>query len=316
MLAVMENITTAETVIAQLNVVSNAHRVFDTSVHDARLYGISSELIDELVAIGLRYQGDKEGRQFDSDDLYNVSLYLGLPSIHKMAMRSWAKVFCKADRPRHLKLTYGLQEGVKHVGICDVLTSHGGYVRVQPTDQTAIYHETVELAPSGVQVPADVRDLLNDLTREFAFYMLHDAIRWDLTFMQAQQIGECGGFSKLLVQEALARGRNARQVFGILASPPFGTGHYWAEFEIDGNWVKFDPLMIQLLINQKLLDPEVFGLDFSPAGALATLAVVSGYDAIGAPILSCQSSQVFLKEPVVVANGNGFPISITVEAKE
>ena len=316
MLDAKKQISSAKAVIAQLNVVPDDHRVFETSVQDAQFYGLSAELLDELIALGLSHRQRPEGLFLDSDDLYNVSLYLNMPSVHKMAMRSWAKAFRKAGQTRRLTVSYGLQETSVIPKRCEVLSAHSGYIAVDVTDPSVIFEETVDLTPPAARLPDNLTNRLRQITQGFAFYMLHDAIRWNIPFMESHQIAECGGYSKLIVREARSLGYVARHVFGILASPPFGIGHYWAEVQIGGEWIKLDPLMIQLLVRQGLLDPAVFGPDFSPSGALLTLAVVSDYDAIGAPILTGQRTPHFIKEPVILVEGLGQPISISVISED
>ncbi len=315
MLDAREQVRSARAVIEKLNVVDDEHRVFETSVSDAQLYGLSPELLDDLMDMGLSHEVRSDGPYLDRDDLYNVSLYLGLPSVHKMAMRSWAKAFRKAGQARRLTVSYGVQDTAAAPARCEVLSAHSGYVTVDVTDPGAVFQETVELPPSSAALPEDLARRLDQITSGFQFYMLHDAIRWDMDFMDTQRIGECGGFSKLIVREVRALGHEARQVFGILASPPFGTGHYWAEVWIDDTWVKLDPLMTQLLVSQGLLDPAMFGPRFSPSGALITLAVVAEYDSIGAPILVGPRNHHFIKEPVILSEGQGYSISISVVAE-
>jgi hypothetical protein len=73
MLDTQEQMTAAQAVITQLNVVHDDHRVFETSVKDAQLYGLSPKLLGELMEIGLSHKVLSDGPYLDSDDLYNVS---------------------------------------------------------------------------------------------------------------------------------------------------------------------------------------------------------------------------------------------------
>lgn len=134
--------------------------------------------------------------------------------------------------------------------------------------------------------------------------------------MRDHRIAECGGFSKLIVEQAKAEGIEARHVFGLLASQPYGTGHYWAEFKVGDEWVAIDPLMIMLLQRHAGLPKDQWPLYRPLAGTLLPLSVIEGYDSHGAPILVESTHKQFFKYPVVSFEKTGFPLSITINTQE
>ena len=142
--------------------------------------------------------------------------------------------------------------------------------------------------------------------------MLHDPIRWNSPFILQHRLTECGGFSKLLVEMANVQGIEARQVFGFLFSKPYATGHYWSEFRIDGEWVAADPLMIRLLNQHAGLPPAEWPEHRSPAGALLRLALIDGYDSVGAPYLDCFDTKRFRQYAIATHEADCYRTSYVV----
>ncbi|WP_020405421.1 transglutaminase domain-containing protein [Hahella ganghwensis] len=299
-------------VLDKLATVDNCHRVFNTSTEEARTYGLTDDLLAGLVLLGLNHQIRNDSRYFDSDDLYNLSLYLKLPSIHKMAMRSWVGAFKAGAEGRQLSMTYSIRDDLSFPANCSVMTYDRGAVEMSLAQPENIYHHKIQVQPVTCSFPEPVVNLLEELSVGFEFYMLHDAIRWETSFMKDQKIGECGGFSKMIVERARHLNIEARHVFGILASQPYGTGHYWAEFLIEGQWLPADPLMILLLRQHARLPADEWPLSRSPGGALLPLSVVETYDDSGAPVLAQSAVKKFFKYPVVTHGSEGLPVSISL----
>ena len=103
-------------------------------------------------------------------------------------------------------------------------------------------------------------------------------------------------------------------MFGLLLSKPYATGHYWSEFRIDGEWVAADPLMIRLLSQHAGLLPVAWPEHRSPAGALLRLALINGYDSVGAPYLDCFERKRFRQYAVVTHEAECFRTSYAVAA--
>lgn len=299
-------------VFEKLQAVNDCHREFDAGFEDARSYGLNQELLTSLMGIGLSFRMREEAPYFDTDDLYNLSLHLKLPSIHKMAMRSWAGAFKASTQTRTMRICYSLCEALQNPIWCSVLSCDRGIVDMQVDQAENFYCYSYETEPVEHLFVGDTAALLEDLTAGFEFYMLQDSIRWELPFMNAQKVGECGGFSKMLVEKARRAGIKARHVFGILASQPYGTGHYWAEFLVEGRWLPADPLMILLLRQHARLPEQEWPITRSPGGALLPLSVIEGYDEGGAPVLSQSNIKKFFKYPLVTSHNQGLATSISL----
>lgn len=297
-------------VLADLARVADCHRRFSVTVQDAALYGIAPPLLSWLKTLGLASLHDERGECFDPDDLYNLSLYLRLPSLHKLAMRGWASAFRDSERDRCVELSYTLDASPTQM--IRVLLPNGR-LQVQEDPQTVwVHQEQLVLTGRTQLLPQSLRELIERTCAGMRFFMLHDALRWDLEFMREHKLAECGGFSKLLVQQAHGLGFPARQVFGLLLSAPYATGHYWAELWTDDRWVAVDPLMIQLLSTQAGLDEAGWPLHRSPETALLRLSTIDTYDQEGAPCLSCFADRQFRQLPVVTAGSRQYPVSFKV----
>lgn len=308
----MNDKASAQEILGNLAKVNDRHRRFSVTAADTTLYGLSATELESLKSMGLASTGPGRDESFDPDDLYNLSLHLRRPSLHKLAMRSWAAAFRESERERHLDLVYSLSEKPLPTGPVQVLTRAGNLLSVPVPETGDLYRETLVISGRHFLLPSPFRELVEEISADMQFYMLHDAVRWDVEFMGMHKLAECGGFSKLLVAQAHRRGLPARQVFGLLLSAPYATGHYWAEFRVRDEWIAVDPLMIRLLSQHAGLPQNAWPLYRSPMGALLRLSSVDAYDRDGAPCLSCFKHQYFRQLPVATACTAQYQVSYRV----
>lgn len=240
-------------------------RRFDADDNIARRqHGLSEPLVQALVDAGLPHRSVNGIRLFDRHDLSNASLELGLPSIRRMAMRTWSKTLQESDRRGRLN-------AVIHLGMTDSATEPRREIRVEA-------YAKLLLADGALA-------LLLEEFRHYKFFMLPEIRRWDLNFITDHRICECGGASRLLVERSRPLGIPVRQCFGLLVAEPYSTGHYWAEFLIEGEWIAFDPLLLALLHRVTRLAPDQWPILRSNAAMLHRLCVVDQYEPHGAPIV-------------------------------
>jgi|GEM_PF-6009867 len=308
----LQRLSLAEGIVHNLAKVDDRHRRFSVAAAQAVLYGFAADELPALEAIGLAARQQGEERCFDPDDLYNLSLHLRLPSLHKLAMRGWAAAFRHSERDRRVELVYTLDEKTPPRGPIQVLIGDQRQCSLEAAAGGDFYRQCLVIPGRRLLLPSPFRELVEEVCADMQFYMLHDGIRWDLDFMRRHRLAECGGFSKLLVEQAQARGLAARQVFGLLLSSPYATGHYWAELQICGEWVAVDPLMIRLLSEQAGLCRDLWPLHRSPLGALLRLSVVDAYDQDGAPCLGCFDDKYFRQLPVATAGTTQYRVSYRV----
>jgi hypothetical protein len=278
--------------MASIAAVPDNGRRFDISPDLARRqYGIDGALLEQLQSCGLPMRQRDGALFFDLYDLANASLHLGLSSIQRMAMRTWGRTLQKSDESETL------QANIKFLPAA-----------ASPTDPP-LHELQVPLSSNTVHATGVIRSLL-DQFREYRFYMLPEVCRWDMGFIEAHRVCECGGASTLLAIRAKAMGIEARQCFGLLIAEPFSTGHYWTELRIDGQWIAFDPLLLQLLHAVTRLDPDKWPIHRSNAVALHMLCVIDAYDDTGAPVLHGFEDQPGIAQPVVVMDGQTLVVSL------
>jgi hypothetical protein len=241
-------------VVRTIRRVPDEVRRFAVPAADARSrHRIDADLLDELLAAGLPSAGTGADRLFDDYDLGNSALHLGLLSVQRMALRSWANALRRNDGREHIRARVGLVPRCPvpgHRGACEFrLLRPGGARSVRVGDGTgtdALDTLDVELSGRWPELPPAVRALVGEIA-DVAFFLLPEVIRWDTGFLLANRIADCGGVARYLVDEGTRRGLRARFSFGLLVTVPYSTPHCWAEFEVDGRWTPVDPLLLGML---------------------------------------------------------------------
>ena len=250
-------------ILESVNAVPDSERCFGVSADVAtRQYGISLEVLDRLLVLGMAVKRHDNELYFDAYDLANLSLHMGFSSIQRLAMRSWSKT----------------------LRVCEAKDDLTATIQILPVEAPQSEFQ-VTLVLQDIRATGAILHLLKGFA-QFNFYMLPEACRWNVDFITINNICECGGASKLLTMRARDQGLEARQCFGLLVAEPFSTGHYWTEFLIDDKWVAFDPLLIGLLQMVTKLPASNWPTHRSNGFALNRLCVIEDYDEAGAPILS------------------------------
>jgi hypothetical protein len=159
-----------------------------------------------------------------------------------------------------------------HTGPCHygVLGTDGRRVQVSPGQEDLL--SVFEPDPAGPfpPFPDEVRELLREVG-PIDFFLLPEAIRWDLDFYAETRMADCGGAAAWLVREGQRRGLDVRFSFGLLVAKPYATPHCWAEFRVDDTWVPADPLLLCALSDWAGLDPDLWPPHRSPGGILLRL---------------------------------------------
>jgi hypothetical protein len=210
---------------------------------------VGPELAGLLVDAGLPHVGRGAGRLYDDYDVGNLALHLGLPTIRRMTLRSWA------GNLKHNASQAASRLRVQVVPQCPAGPHRGPctYQVLRPDglrDQVRVAAEGTPVADLDVRVPGHWPELpsavreLADEAMSLKFFILPEAIRWDLGFLAEYRIADCGGAAAWLVREGRRRGLPVRFSFGLLLAKPYSTPHCWAEFETDGVWVPYDPLLL------------------------------------------------------------------------
>lgn len=306
-------------ILMRLRQVPDTMRNFQVSPADAhRIYGISGVLLAHLVELGLPAQGDGGEARFDVFDLMNVSLHLKLGSIQRMAMRSWGATLRLIDRGEplvaHIQVVPDRLGSPRDQPIpFSVLVPGEGRITVSALPGIPIRRVEWGLRTHWPDFPPATRTLLERIS-SLDFFMLPEALRWNLPFIERTGMSECGGASKLLLQIAGEAGLQARQWFGLLLTKPFATGHFWTEIEVNGDWVPFDPLLLKILGHATGLERALWPADRSPGAAFVPLALVLGYEPeLGRPILDHTVQRPDLRNPMGLCGDEEIPVSLPTE---
>lgn len=94
---------------------------------------------------------------------------------------------------------------------------------------------------------------LSGLAGPIRFHLLPDELSADIGFLRETGLADCGLASRYLVQEAAALGLTARRSFGLFVAAPYSTPHHWFDLHLDGDWVPFDPHLLNALTGWGLL---------------------------------------------------------------
>ncbi len=267
--------------LARIRQVPDELRRFRVTAQLARRqHQIRPDLLDLLVAEGLPCVGAGGERLFDDYDIGNVALHLGLLSTRRMAMRTWATALRRAGEAGAVVRRVTFRPSCPapgHPPPChfDILAPDDLRIRrVGPGDGDGDGEpHTIEarLPARWPDVGPAVREVIDEL-READFFLLPEAVRWDLDFLRRTGLTDCGGASRLLVEEGRRRGLAARFSFGLLVAKPYSTPHCWAEFRVDGIWVPVDPLMVNAMVRWGSLQPEPWPPHRSPGALFVRLA--------------------------------------------
>jgi hypothetical protein len=237
--------------------------------------GIPAGLLADLMAGGLPWVGDSADPLFDAADLTTISLALRLDSGRRAAMRYWPRTL---RRVRQGRVMYA----VRFVATCPA-PGHTGpcewRLRISPdapsellTPPTQV-DEVIEITSAGAAPPAPphIERILRTYD-DVSFYLLPPSARWRPDFVRRHRIAECGALARLIVDDAHTAGIAARLSFGLIVSPPYSSTHCWPEFEVDGRWVPYDPLLLRSLRVWAVPGAEDLDPMSSPAGLYHRLA--------------------------------------------
>ncbi len=294
--------------------VPTAARSFTVPADRCVLYGFTETLLQQVVdCIPMREVNGT--RHFDPYDLNNLALYLGLPSLQRMAMRSWRSSLVHASNGS--ALTYRLEYRIEKEH-CDgevlQLMMPGSRSSTSSSAGPCLWRGEIHRDSTVPALPGNIVELIHTVLDGLTFYMLPEAVRWDVEFIKATGLAECGGASKLLASAAHRYGFRARHVFGLILAQPYGTPHFWSEFLIDDTWVASDALLIRVLTQTAALDTQRWPETRSPGTILLRLADVASYDPRGRPILEHFTSPPrYVLHPIVMRDEESVPASFPVE---
>ncbi|QMU67203.1 transglutaminase domain-containing protein [Streptacidiphilus sp. P02-A3a] len=265
-------------VLPKLLLIPDRARRFSISTREAnRRFGMPLALLEALVTDGGPSRRRRDEVYFDRHDLFNVSLHLGVGSMARVAQRTWAAAFRNA-----LLATSG--HDLEYQATCPI-PGHGqacSWTLALPghaSDDVRLHTDEGSLK-YGVKVPAcgelpPAPELIADLLEEVGsleLMRIPPSLQGDAAFITMTGMTDCLGAAALLADRARERGLRSRQSFGLMLAPPFANVHHWAEIEVDGVWVPFDPVMVNAMLRWRLVDPEYWHVGRSVGPLVARVA--------------------------------------------
>ena len=289
--------TQATQLLQVLAQVSDDYRNFslDAEVAGTR-YGLRPNLLERLIESGLPHRRREDGMYLDAMDVSNIGLHLRLPSIQRLAMRSWAQTLRRSDAAPCIEADIAI------------------HPMSAPPDAEPLKTLHVALNSSAPPLPSEAIPLLEDMLG-FAFFMLPEHYRWDTEFISRHHICDCGGGSKLLHIRAQELGLTVRHCFGLLIAEPYSTGHYWVEFLIGDEWIPFDPLLIALLHHVAGLPAATWPPLRSTRVAFHRLCIIEGYGESGAPLLKDYADVPGNANPALIMEGQTMVVTLPTVLK-
>jgi hypothetical protein len=260
---------------------------------------LSAELLEFMAAHGLPRQAVDGVPTYDNLDLINVAIHLGLGPVARAARRFW---------PLALRLSAargGIRYEARYHTECPEPGHEGPcrYAFAAPGDAVVEYaidgggppQMCVEATTSGrlPALPPEARAVLGAVD-DIEFLILPKPFSSDIDFVTRNGFGDCEAVCKILCDEARARGIPVRPSYGLLVSPPFATGHYWAEFAVGDAWVPVDPVLTREMIRWGVLDP----VEWPPHRSIGPILVRLGD----------------LDTKLATHNGTGVPVTASARA--
>lgn len=306
-------------IINQLKKIPSHYKKFTLNEETAeKTYGIKKEHLNQFIEQGLEFQEFHNERFFDRYDLSNLSLYFKLPSIQRMAMRTWGSTLKQSTQFNHIQImiSYLLANSLLNEQTTmpiKILTPDQGRITKYFHEQPCVYTFSTNKFIQQFLLKNEAAKLI-DQVKDIDFYMIPEELRWNIDFIKNNNMAECGGISKYLYQLAIQNHIPARQLYGILLAKPYSTTHYWTEFLIDEKWIAADPLLIKLLIEQFKLDSTLWNIYSPPSIAFLPLCKVRGYlETTGQPLLEYFTDEKAYLNPLVTYNNEELLLTIPTE---
>jgi hypothetical protein len=302
-----------ETFIQRLSRIPDKYRKFSIGAEGARRsYGIKEELLNEFARLGLSKKNGGKDALYDVYDLNNISLHFKIPSLQRMAMRSWSSMLRRSEVTAEISAEISfVPEKTEAMEQClyKILLPQKGRVEMMGTPGESVIEIIEKTRSNWPAFPPEIKDLLAQID-DLDFFMLPEQIRWDVDFINETKMSECGGASKQLILKAKERNIPARQRFGLLVAQPYSTGHYWVELLVNDVWVPADPLLIKVILMTTALDAEKWTYDKSPGAVFVPLTTVCDYSPqYGQPILEFFENEVHVVDPVLTKDSVDCPVS-------
>ncbi|MDW5324831.1 transglutaminase domain-containing protein [Plantactinospora sp. KLBMP9567] len=262
-------------VVERLRRVPDTARMFSESAAEARrLHRVDQSLQARLLDLGMPHRGPAADPHFDSLDLANVGLGLGLRCPRWLAMRWWSKSLTQVVPGQRLDYRMELSASCPspgHAGACrfEVHPRLRAAMRAGTCRETGPGRYAFEVRlDSGRHLFGGSFTELIDQIRPVQFHLLPYPLNTDLGFLRDSGLADCRLAANYLHRLGGSLGLPVRSTAGYFVAPPYATVHVWLEFQVDGDWLPADPFLLNALNRWGIVDPGQWPPHRSPQGLL------------------------------------------------
>lgn len=241
----------------------------------AKTYGISQELLENLLEHGMPYVRQSATRLFDAFDLENIGIDLQLASPRWSAMRWWSRSLAKSGSGATVRQIgiYAECPDPEHPGPCSFTLDQA--FRSHPHISETIENQTefamtLTLSRDDDDLEDDIRPLV-ERARQLTFHLLRDDLAYDLGFLQETGLADCRLAARELERVGALTGLPTRMMSGLFVSSPFPHRHSWVQVQRGDDWVSVDPFHLTNMARWEIVDPAVWPPHRSPAALLLGL---------------------------------------------
>ncbi|MET8139914.1 transglutaminase domain-containing protein [Sphaerisporangium sp. NPDC005288] len=268
-----------------------------------RFYRIPDEVFDKFLELGLPHRPGPGGEAFlfDSMDLRNIVLILGVPSPQKTALKAMSRALIEGSHAQKIQRTVNVQGKCPdpgHDGSCEfelaaaVRNNH----QVTAVRERAPHHFEIDLVLAAVGVEyldfsAAHQKLVDELYR-IAYHHIPFSLQTDLEFLAEAQIADCRLAAHFAEHRARELGIEVRGSSGLALSRPFSNRHFWTELKHGDKWVPIDPFYLKVLSRWGVLDETDWPPNRALLGALWRLEFDHPDDALVTHRGGCDSSYI------------------------
>nr|AKC92661.1 putative MitI transglutaminase [Amycolatopsis sp. SANK 60206] len=243
----------------------------------SRRFGVSDDLVEALLDLGMPHRGNGDDLRLDPIDLENVSMSLKLLSPETVVLNRWSRTLTPDMQNERgfydLRVTW----------TCP-MRGHAG-----PCEYTTDQYVLELMAPGSFELPAtgslstsveplhEVHyfgpefDPVVEEARKIEFHRLPDELSADLGYVHSTGLADCQSGNMHLMRIAEDQGMSVRPATGFFVGAPFAAVHGWFEVRAGERWVPADPFYLSTLGRWGIIEPDEWPLNRSPRNIFVRL---------------------------------------------
>lgn len=282
-------------------------------------YRFQTNALDLLIQNGLPHRRKEQQNFFNHLDLITLGFYLRIPNRTNLLFRSWGGALKKIKGNRAVAANMAiiplLDDDPETIHEFNVLKPEIGRMYLSGKSNLLLYQSTINRPHLRFEFSSELTEII-DKVLELDFYMLPEAVRWDLDFVLDTKMADCGGASKYCYELLKAQGYEARHCFGVVLAEPFASGRYFTEVRLNDQWIAIDPHLIKLLRNLGSLKTDDWPMKQSPGAILLPMDEVITYRSQhGTPVFKHLKVEPYILNPICTIDDQEVPVSMPVKMK-